>query len=151
MKVLLLQCILLVLPICQLQDGKTFRDLKLLSGSWKMESPKRTIVETWSVISEKELDGKSYGVKGNDTTLLERVTLKQTDDGIFYIPVVTDQNQGKPVSFKLISADNLKFVFENKEHDFPKRIVYHIAAKDSIHAWVEGNGKKYDYYFLRVR
>lgn len=33
---------------------------------------------------------------------------------------------GAPVAFKMVSSTNQQFVFENPQHDFPKRIVYHF-------------------------
>jgi hypothetical protein len=55
----------------------------------------------------------------------------------------------------MISSDSNNFIFENKEHDFPQRIIYHIVNKDSVHAWIEGthDGKagREDYFFARVR
>ena len=119
-----------------------------------MQTAKRTIYESWQVVSDKEMSSRSYMLRGSDTVILEKVSLVQNNDGIFYIPEVADQNQGKPVSFRLVNADKMKFTFENKEHDFPQRIIYHIVTKDSIHAWIEGtkNGKemKSDYYFKKL-
>lgn len=154
MKIVLSLCILSVLLSFPMQDKGLFRQLKQLEGGWKMQTEKRIIYEHWSITSESEMIGNSYAVKGKDTILLERVKLAQNGNNIFYVPVVEGQNRGRPVSFKLINADQMKFTFENKAHDYPQRIIYHIITKDSLHAWVEGtkNGKEMrsDYYFKRV-
>lgn len=98
------------------------------------------------------MTGKSYKLRGADTVLLEQVLLEADKDGIYYRPLVTNQNQGR-VSFKLLSGQEKKFVFENKEHDYPQRVVYQFITKDSLHAWIEGteNGveKRADYYFRK--
>jgi hypothetical protein len=137
---------------CQ-QD--VFSDLQQLSGTWKMETKRGAIYENWTRTGKEEMQGKSYKLNGTDTVVLENVRLSKSADGLFYIPVVSDQNAGKPVSFKMIDSKNKTFVFENKEHDFPQRIIYHIVSKDSVHAWIEGtkNGKegRSDYYFRRVQ
>jgi hypothetical protein len=145
--------VLVLLAFMPLQQKDVFTQLKQLNGNWKMETAKRTIHEDWTVTGEKEMSSKSYILRGTDTVILEKVKLMENAGGIFYVPAVADQNQGKPVPFKLVSAEQMKFVFENKEHDFPQRIIYHLVSKDSIHAWIEGvkNGKegRSDYYFKR--
>jgi hypothetical protein len=59
------------------------------------------------------------------------------------------------VHFKLVSAQQGKYIFENKLHDFPQRIIYHLVTPDSIAARVEGqqNGRVdgSDFYFKRVK
>ena len=45
------------------------------------------------------------------------------------------------------------FVFENPEHDFPKRIVYKLITTDSLHAYIddgkEDSKKKQNFYYKR--
>lgn len=138
-----------------LQDKGTFRLLKQLEGGWKMTTDKSTIYEHWSITAESEMIGKSYALRASDSILLERVKLAQNETGIYYMPSVERQNRGRAVSFRLIKSEQMKFVFENKAHDFPQRVIYHIVNKDSLHAWIEGtkNGKerRSDYYYKRVK
>ena len=119
-----------------------------------MQTPKGPIYESWRSTGDNEMQGGSYKINGRDTIHFEIVNLSKKPDGIFYVPVVKNENEGKPVAFKMISSNNYNFVFENKEHDFPQRIIYHIVNKDSVHAWIEGteNGRsgRADYYFRRV-
>jgi hypothetical protein len=136
-----------------LQD--VFNELQQLNGTWKMQTPKGPIFESWKKTGENQMQGGSYKINGKDTIHFEIVKLSQLPDGIFYIPVVKDQNDGIAVAFKMISSANNNFVFENKEHDFPQRIIYHLVSKDSIHAWTEGikDGKpgRSDYYYTRIQ
>ena len=142
---------LLTTTTCQ-QD--LFAELQQLSGTWKMETKRGAIYENWRRTGTNEMKGTSFKLNGKDTVVLENVRLSKSSDGLFYIPTVSDQNDGKPVSFKMIDSKNQTFVFENKEHDFPQRIIYHLVSKDSVHAWIEGtkNGKtgRSDYYFKRI-
>jgi len=137
---------------CQ-QD--VFSELQQLSGTWMMTTKRGALYETWKRTGKDEMQGKSFKLNGKDTVVLEKVRLSKSSDGLFYIPTMSDQNDGKPVSFKMIDSKNQTFVFENKEHDFPQRIIYHLVSKDSVHAWIEGteNGKegRSDYYFKRVQ
>ena len=137
---------------CQ-QD--VFSELQQLSGTWMMETRRGAIYENWKRTGKDEMQGKSFKINGTDTMTLENVRLSKTGDGLFYSPVVSDQNEGKPVSFKMIDSKNHTFIFENKEHDFPQRVIYHLVSKDSVHAWIEGtkNGKegRADFYYKRIQ
>ena len=137
---------------CQ-QD--VFTELQQLSGTWMMETKRGAIYENWKRTGKDEMQGKSFKLNGKDTIVLENVRLSKSAGGLFYIPVVSDQNEGKAVSFKMIDSKNKTYVFENKEHDFPQRVIYHLVSRDSVHAWIEGtkNGKtgRSDYYFKRIQ
>jgi hypothetical protein len=132
-----------------------FAALLKLEGMWTMKTKKGLIYEHWKKVSDTELKSRSFKLNGKDTVFLERVQLIEKEDGIFYIPVVQDQNDGKPVPFKLVSSEQSRFVFENKLHDFPQRIIYHIVTVDSIVARVEGqqNGRVdgSDFYYTRMK
>ncbi|HEY0676668.1 MAG TPA: DUF6265 family protein [Chitinophagaceae bacterium] len=156
MKLLIFYWLLLMPPSChQAEESETFRQLKQLEGTWKMQTEKSAIYESWKIGSPQQLLGRSYTIRGTDTLVLENVKLEETNNKIFYIPLVTNQNRGRPVLFTLVSAERSKFIFENKLHDFPQRVIYNIVSKDSIHAWIEGtkNGKerRSDFYYKKVR
>jgi hypothetical protein len=55
-----------------------------------------------------------------------------------YIPII---NKGKPVMFTLIESEPGVWIFENKEHDFPQRVVYSQKTDGSLFAWIEGEQK----------
>jgi len=118
-----------------------------------MKTSKGILYEGWKKINDTLLQGGSYKIKGNDTIFLERVSLQYSKDGVFYIPIVEENNM-EPVSFKLTSNNNNSFVFENPHHNFPKRIVYEIVSSDSLHAYIDGGAanasKRGDYYYTRV-
>lgn len=128
---------------------------KLTGGTWQMKTKKGYICEQWNLKGEKELAGTGFSVSGKDTTIQERVKLVKNATDIYFVPLVTNQNGGKEVQFKLISATNQEYVFSNPAHDFPQRIVYKFISPDSLHAWVDGqhNGKfvKQDFYYSRVK
>jgi hypothetical protein len=74
-----------------------------------------------------------------NTVFFETILIRQTDNKLFYITTVTDQNNGKSIGFKLISNSNGIIIFENKEPDFPQRIVYTNPKADSLNAYIEGS------------
>jgi hypothetical protein len=132
-----------------------FTQLRQLSGLWSMETKKGLLYEAWNIIGPKEMISSSYRLNGNDTMFLERVRLVDSSSAVFYIPIVTGQNQGKPVYFRLQPVVNGSFVFENKEHDFPQRVIYKFTDADHLDARIEGtrDGKLEgsDFPYKRVR
>jgi hypothetical protein len=128
----------LLLSFSYLPDNKkVFKKLYALEGVWKMKTKKGFICEEWKKVDKNYLQSRGYMIKGTDTIINERVALKRTKDDINYISTVEDQNDKKPVAFKLTSATGNVFIFENPEHDFPKRIVYHLVTTDSLHGFVD--------------
>ena len=121
------------------------RPLKPLLGNWEMNTPKGKIIEVWTYDSPVRFSGKSYRISAdNDSTLLEEVEIVKEQGNLFFVPVVTGQNEGKPVKFALKSRIGGAYVFENKSHDFPQRVVYHLQSANELLAWIEGskNGKE---------
>jgi hypothetical protein len=104
-------------------------------------------------MNKNYLQNKGYIIKGSDTVVNERVALTKTKEGVFYTSTVEEQNNKQPIAFKMTKAENNLFVFENPQHDFPKRIVYKFITADSLHAFVDdGNDdskKRQHFYYKR--
>lgn len=136
-------------------NKKTFTKLFALEGVWKMNSKRATICEEWKKIDKNYMQNKGYMIQGVDTTITERVALTKTKAGILYTSTVEDQNNKKPIVFKMTSATENTFVFENPGHDFPKRIVYQLVSADSLHAFiddaVEGTKKVQHFYYSKQK
>lgn len=134
-------------------DHIVFKKLYALEGTWKMNTKRGSICEEWKKIDNTYLQSKGFMIKGIDTMINERVTLKNTNDGIYYTSTVENQNNKQPIAFKLTTSDNNQFIFENLQHDFPKRIVYHLVTKDSLHAWiddaVDGSKHRQDFFYKK--
>ena len=134
------------------QDKKQdFDALKQLAGKWHMQTNKGMLYEEWIQVNDSLLKGKSFRVNNTDTVMLESVELKLAGNNIYYIPVTAHQNNQQPVMFTLIRTENKQYVFENKIHDFPQRVVYEIPEGGKLHAWIEGNingsFKRSDYHY----
>ncbi len=134
-------------------DGKkTFKKLYVLEGLWKMNTKRGAICEEWKKVDKNYLQNKGYMIKGKDTVINERVALTNTKAGIFYTSTVEDQNNKEPIAFIMTKTENNMFVFENPQHDFPKRIVYKLITADSLHAYVDDGtetGKRQNFYYKR--
>ena len=118
-----------------------------------MKTSKGMICERWIRLSDTELKGQDFRIAGKDTLMEERVQLIAKGNEIYYIPS-KDENDNKPVPFKLTDTKNKTYTFSNPQHDYPQIIAYNFVGPDSLHAWIDGmnNGKalKIDYYYKRV-
>ncbi len=126
--------------------------LSWLEGNWTNISEKSQSYENWSRKNDSTYVSLSYTTVKGDTVFIETMSLQENRDGVFMIVDVPDQNE-EAITFRMISSEARIFTFENKNHDFPKRITYSNPVKDSIHAWIEGKVKgedrKVDFYFVR--
>lgn len=136
-------------------SNKEFKPLHELTGLWKMDGKRGAIFEEWQLSGDNQLKGRSYKINNNDTVVLENVIISLQGNAIFYTPVVRDQNNQQPVPFKLISYNNNRYVFENKEHDYPQRVIYELVSANELRARIEGskNGKESgsDFNYTRVK
>lgn len=146
---------LIIITFFAFSNKNNFNELLLLEGSWQMKTANSTIGEIWTKTNTHELKSKAYYLQGTDTVVYENVVLSNIDNSIFYTVTAANENNAQPVAFKLTSAINKKFVFENAAHDFPKRIVYEFINQDSIHAFIddgkETSTKRSDFNFTRIK
>lgn len=144
--------LLLITTIFSVKAQKSLAQFNFLLGNWEMKTSKGKTTEHW-VKSKDSLNGKSYkhNLKG-ESVLQETVVIKKIE-GSFYFCVTGAGNKDR-VDFKLVSSNKDKLVFENKQHDFPQRIVYQHKSKKGLIAYIEGviNGKetKIDFPYQRI-
>lgn len=108
-----------------------------LIGEWRNTTDQGSLVEMWEKLNDSVFVGKSFFIRGVDTVSAESIKLMQQGNELSYVPTVKNQNEGQPVTFKLISSASDKLVFENTAHDFPQTITYQLS-NDSLLAEVSG-------------
>lgn len=127
-----------------------FSGLTWLSGHWEGIQRKGVYHEEWEITDRNEMKGRAYLIRQGQITNNEILKLHEDSSGIHYTADVS-HNSG-PVSFKLTYSDNTTFIFENPEHDFPRKITYVNNENNTLTATVEsdeGNNLKKIEYFLR--
>lgn len=129
--------------------NENINNFNRLEGNWEDKNVEGKFVENWKLINDTLISGSSYMIQSNDTIFSEKIKLVSRGGKIYYIPAVSDQNDGKGIEFCLLSRKSNKWVFENKKHDFPTRIMYEFKGKDSLIVNVDGkeNGKYQKYTF----
>lgn len=108
-----------------------------LIGKWETDFGKFKYYEKW----EKEnnnLNGNGYRIKDGERFDGEKLLLINIHGYISYIATVGKQ---QPILFALVKSNDGNFVFENKEHDFPQRIIYQLINNDSVKVLTEGEIK----------
>lgn len=135
-RVLPLVIVLVFLPACA--TSNLIDQAGWLVGEWENRTPRGSTYEEWTRIGDREMAGRSYMQRGSETVVLERIQLVQEGTAIYYIPTVSDQNDGQPVRFELTRASDSELVFENPAHDFPQVISYTRLGADSLMAQIAG-------------
>ena len=128
------------IPEESVNDVKNYEQLnqlKWLLGTWLHESPPEYSKESWIRENDSTYSAYSFTRVRQDTVFYESILLQQKA-GNLSMTVADAPNNENAVTFILVSSNNGQFIFENKNHDFPQRIVYTNPVKDSIHAWIEG-------------
>jgi hypothetical protein len=77
------------------------------------------------------------------------------ENNVYFCVTGFEKNNTGTTNFKMISAVNNTFIFENEVNEFPQRIVYQNKGKNNLLAWIEGevDGKKMksEFHFLRIK
>jgi hypothetical protein len=122
-----------------------------LVGQWQAQTKKSVVSESWHKVSDQSLEGlgQTHDLSGvlKDS---EELRLVQMQGSVFYLAKV--KHNPLPVAFTLISCQNNKFRFENKNHDFPKQLDYQLLAADSLQVDVsDGEGQGFRLNFKRQK
>ena len=115
----------------------TIADLSWISGDWQTAPGGRAqIEEHWTNVAGGSMMGMSRTVAGDRTVEFEYLRIEQRADGVYYVAHPKARCPG--TDFKLTKASATEAVFENPQHDFPKRIIYRKSSDDSLTASIDG-------------
>lgn len=117
----------------------TINDLAWLAGCWEGLDTSKIYREQWMKPVGKVMIGMSHTSVADTTREYEYLQIRQQADGdIFYVAIPSGQIE---TLFKLTKFDGKEAVFENPEHDFPQRIIYHRENDSTLVARIEGTIK----------
>ena len=149
---LIILCIGIAVPV---EGDSDLNGLQWLVGQWKGQLGKNTYYEIWKSTNHGTLEGSAYMVNSQGKTIFTEVLrIDKIGSHVVFIAAV---KKNHPVLFTLIdiSGENNKsqWVFENKEHDFPQRIIYIRESPDLLVARTEGvhKGKEEQEEFRLIR
>lgn len=123
------------------QTKPSIKDLSWLSGCWEGRERDAVIEEIWSKPGGLSMLGLGRKVKGNRTVSFEFMQFREENGTLVFLP---QPGGGPRVSFPLKDSFRGRMRFENKEHDFPQRVIYERKGPGLLLATVEGtlNGKE---------
>jgi ketosteroid isomerase-like protein len=110
--------------------------LAWMAGVWRTEPGKRQVDEHWTAPSGGSMLGMSRTVADGATKEFEYLRIVERADGVFYVAHPGARSPG--TEFKLTRSAEGEAVFENPQHDFPKRIRYRLGAEGTLTAVVDG-------------
>ena len=135
-----------------LPQTPTITDLSWMSGDWQTApGGRRQIEEHWTKVAGGSMMGMSRTVAGDKTAEFEYLRIEQRADGVYYVAHPKARCPG--TDFKLTRASATEAVFENPQHDFPKRIIYRKSGDDSLTASIDGGEgtKAMSFSFRRMK
>ena len=115
-----------------------FRFLDKLQGTWKMNTRKSTIVESWSRVNDSTWSGQTWRIVGADSALQQSMQLVRRGNEMYFMPVYQGHQPTVPVRLRLRVLKLVGFVAEDLNNDFPRKITYRFKDARHLDARVEG-------------
>ena len=129
----------------------TIDRVAFMQGCWEQASERQTIEEQWSAPRGGTMMNFGRTVRDGRLVDYEFVVLREQDGALAYEAHLRQQD---PVVFTARTATDVRVVFENPEHDFPKSVGYERTGPDSLLAWIEGprrgGNRRMDFVYKRV-
>ncbi|MDH3223793.1 MAG: DUF6265 family protein [Gemmatimonadota bacterium] len=118
------------------QSGDTFSEVHFMVGCWAQSAPEGSgLREFYPPPAANMLTGLSQFWRDGRIVDFEFHRIDRSPEG----PVLTPHPRGvASVSFRPVDIRADRVVWENLDHDFPQRIMYHLVAADTLVARVEG-------------
>jgi len=120
------------------QKKPSLDDLSWLSGCWEGRQRDAVIEEIWSKSAGLSMLGLGRTVKNGQTVSFEFMQFREENGTLVFLP---QPQGGTRVPFPLKDFFGGKATFENKEHDFPQRVIYERKGPGLLLASIEGTYK----------
>ncbi len=125
-------------------DGETSAsashpDIELLGwlgGCWQSEGGETGSGEHWLPPAGDSMLGVGRTVREGTTVAFEFMQIRRLGDG--NLAFIAQPAGREPTTFPLLSLDPGEAVFENRQHDFPTRVIYASHGPETLHARIEG-------------
>lgn len=128
-------CMLLVCATVPEGGPKNEAWLDRLAGTWEGEVGGQRYVEEWRIVDATTCEGTSTTWSGSKAVATER--LRITFFAGHWLYLANPGEQGV-TCFVRVTSDPDTWIFENKEHDFPKRVGYRLNDATGLTAWIAG-------------
>jgi hypothetical protein len=121
-------------PVLAAEGRPTVAELAWIGGAWRATAPRATVEERWTPPAANAMLGLSRTLQDGRMTAFEFLRIVEREDGIFYVA----QPGGRPpTEFKLTAYDGRVALFENPQHDYPRRIAYRRNDDGTLGATID--------------
>lgn len=121
---------------------------KFLSGTWQIENSE--VYEHWDLLNPSLMKGVAYELHDGKIKVHEYMEIRDEFGQINLAANVLSQNNGQAILFGL-TVDGSRYIYENPDHDFPKKVIYDKLSDDLVEITVSGDGnKRFNYRIRRV-
>lgn len=118
--------------------------LAIMLGCWSGAGSDGSELEENYLRDGDNIVGRSSFRENNEVVGNETTTIAVTDEGTTLTPTVQGQAS---VPFTLLPSTHAQtLTFENREHDFPQRIIYRREGAGTLVARIEGMSSGTDHY-----
>ncbi|HEV7798127.1 MAG TPA: DUF6265 family protein [Pyrinomonadaceae bacterium] len=129
----------------------SLEDLAWLSGCWEGRQGQAIVEEIWSKPAGGSMLGLGRTVKENRTVSYEFMQFREENGSLVFLP---QPQGGTRVAFPLKDSFGGRLTFENKEHDFPQRVIYEPKGAlllAAIEGTYKGKQEREEYQMRKVR
>lgn len=114
----------------------TAEALGWLAGCWAREGQEPGTGETWTEPAGGTMLGTSRTVRAGKTAFHEFMMIRPVEEeGLEFVAWPSGQTE---TAFRMVHLGERRVVFENPEHDFPQRVIYHLREDVRLEARIEG-------------
>jgi hypothetical protein len=129
----------------------TIDRVAFLQGCWEQVSERQTVEEQWTAPRGGTMMSVGRTVRDGRLVDFEFVVLREEAGALAY---EAHPHQQDPAVFTARTATDIRVVFENPGHDFPKSVGYERTGPDTLLAWIEGprrgGNRRMDFFYKRV-
>lgn len=124
------------------QEAGRVQQLRWLLGQWTQSTSRSITHETWEDVGGGVFRGSGRVLSAADRVERSResLLLAEMADDVYYIAKVKSNPYRVP--FKLVDSSAQHAVFENPDHDFPKRLEYRRTEQGGLNVTVSDGGSK---------
>ncbi len=109
-----------------------------MSGCWAEIGAEKGTQEQWMTPAGGSMLGMSRTVRNGKTAAYELMQIREDSDALVFAAKPSGQ-EGAELRSILIAKHRV--VFENRQHDFPQRVIYELKDDGTLVGRIEGTSK----------
>lgn len=108
-------------------------------GYWEYSTEAGDVTESWIRTDDTTYSGVGkFRDNTGQVVESESIQIVLRDGKLWYIPTVSNQNDGEAIPFEESKFEDSLVVFAKPDHDFPQRIIYQKTSDKTMLAYIEG-------------